>query len=84
MVWTIDAMRLAPELPVPDRRAVPRRRHAMLVLPFYPKDPHGSFGKHVLTPALTMSSIAAATPYEWTVSLWDENLLQGRSERAHV
>jgi radical SAM superfamily enzyme YgiQ (UPF0313 family) len=77
MVWTIDAMRLAPELPVPDRRAVPRRRHAMLVLPFYPKDPHGSFGKHVLTPALTMSSIAAATPSEWTVSFWDENLLQG-------
>jgi radical SAM superfamily enzyme YgiQ (UPF0313 family) len=52
-------------------------RHALLVNPFYPKDPHASFGKHVLTPSLALTSIAAATPADWTVRYWDENLLQG-------
>lgn len=54
-----------------------RKRHALLVNPFYPKDPRASFGKHVLTPALTFGGIAAATPPEWNVQFWDENLLQG-------
>ncbi|MEO5617195.1 MAG: radical SAM protein [Candidatus Eisenbacteria bacterium] len=54
-----------------------RDRHALLVNPFYPKDPHASFGKHVLTPTLALTSIAAATPAEWSVRYWDENLLQG-------
>jgi radical SAM superfamily enzyme YgiQ (UPF0313 family) len=54
-----------------------RPRHALLVQPFYRKDPHGSFGKHVLTPSLALTSLAAATPPDWTVSFWDENLLQG-------
>jgi radical SAM superfamily enzyme YgiQ (UPF0313 family) len=48
-----------------------------LINPFYPKDPHASFGKHVLTPTLALTSIAGATPPEWTVRYWDENLLQG-------
>jgi radical SAM superfamily enzyme YgiQ (UPF0313 family) len=52
-------------------------RHVLLVNPFYPKDPHASFGKHVLTPTLALSSIAGATPEGWTVEYWDENLLQG-------
>jgi radical SAM superfamily enzyme YgiQ (UPF0313 family) len=52
-------------------------RTALLVNPFYPKDPHASFGKHVLTPSLALTSIAAATPAGWRVSYWDENLLQG-------
>jgi radical SAM superfamily enzyme YgiQ (UPF0313 family) len=52
-------------------------RHALLVNPFYPKDPHASFGKHVLTPSLALTSVAAATPPGWTVAYWDENLLQG-------
>ena len=52
-------------------------RHALLLNPFYPKDPHGSFGKHVLTPSLSLTSIAAATPPHWQVDFWDENLLQG-------
>ena len=43
----------------------------------YPKDPHASFGKHVLTPSLALTSIAAATPPGWDVAYWDENLLQG-------
>ena len=35
------------------------------------------FGKHVLTPSLALTSIAGATPLDWKVSYWDENLLQG-------
>ena len=54
------------------------RRRALLINPFYPKDPHASFGKHVLTPTLALTSIAAATPASWRVAYWDENLLQGR------
>ncbi|MEW5850999.1 MAG: radical SAM protein [Myxococcota bacterium] len=52
-------------------------RHALLINPFYPKDPHASFGKHVLTPTLALTSVAAATPAHWEVSYWDENLLRG-------
>jgi radical SAM superfamily enzyme YgiQ (UPF0313 family) len=54
-----------------------RRQYALLINPFYPKSPHGSFGKHVLTPSLALTSIAAATPPDWEVRYWDENLLQG-------
>jgi len=70
-------MRRAPHLD-PDFR--PRQRAprlALLINPFYPKDPVASFGKHVLTPSLALTSIAAATPPEWDVRYWDENLLQG-------
>ena len=63
------------------RPAAIRRRHAQLINPFYPKDPHASFGKHVLTPTLALTSIAASTPADWTVSYWDENLLQGPPPR---
>jgi radical SAM superfamily enzyme YgiQ (UPF0313 family) len=47
------------------------------VNPFYAKDPNASFGKHVLTPTLALTSIAGATPEAWTVRYWDENLLEG-------
>jgi radical SAM superfamily enzyme YgiQ (UPF0313 family) len=53
------------------------RRHALLINPFYPKDAHASFGKHVLTPTLALTSVAGATPGDWSVRYWDENLLQG-------
>jgi radical SAM superfamily enzyme YgiQ (UPF0313 family) len=53
------------------------RRLALLINPFYPKDPHASFGKHVLTPTLALTSIAGSTPSDWKVRYWDENLLQG-------
>ncbi len=53
-------------------------RTALLINPFYPKDPHASFGKHVLTPTLALTSFAATTPSHWTVEYWDENLLLGR------
>ena len=54
-----------------------KAHHALLLNPFYPKDPYASFGKHVLTPSLALTSIAASTPAGWTVRYWDENLLQG-------
>ena len=53
-------------------------RYALLINPFYPKDPHASFGKHVLTPTLALTSFAGATPAHWRVRYWDENLLDGR------
>ena len=71
------AMREPPRLDPKLTAAAPTPRHALLVNPFYAKDPHASFGKHVLTPTLALTSIAAATPQDWTVSYWDENLLQG-------
>ena len=71
------AMRVPPRLDEEFRPAEVRRRHALLINPFYPKDPHASFGKHVLTPTLALTSIAASTPSDWTVAYWDENLLQG-------
>jgi hypothetical protein len=55
-----------------------RLRHALLINPFYPKDPRCSFGKHVLTPTLALTSLAGATPEDWSVEYFDENLLQGR------
>lgn len=70
-------MREAPEL---DDLFEPKEltdKYALLINPFYPKDPHASYGKHVLTPTLTLTSIAAATPANWQVKIWDENLLQG-------
>jgi radical SAM superfamily enzyme YgiQ (UPF0313 family) len=54
------------------------RRYALLINPFYAKDPHASFGKHVLTPTLALTSFAATTPDSWRVQYWDENLLDGR------
>src|SRR5688572_29052849 len=72
-----EELRVAPRLDTDRRTAPPTPRYALLINPFYAKDPHASFGKHVLTPTLALTSIAAATPENWTVSYWDENLLQG-------
>src|SRR5208282_4813794 len=52
--------------------------YALLINPFYPKDANASFGKHVLTPTLALTSFAAATLAHWRVQYWDENLLHGR------
>jgi radical SAM superfamily enzyme YgiQ (UPF0313 family) len=70
-------MRNAPALDPAAPSGPLRRRYTLLVNPFYPKDPHASFGKHVLTPTLALTSFAAATPAHWEVRYWDENLLQG-------
>src|SRR5436853_1387855 len=76
--WLPRAMRVAPRLSPHVCPGPPQPRHALLINPFYPKDPHASFGKHVLTPTLALTSIAAATPAHWEVAYWDENLLHGR------
>ena len=70
-------MREAPELDPARICPSPTRRSALLINPFYPKDVNASFGKHVLTPSLALTSIAGATPPTWSVRYWDENLLQG-------
>lgn len=75
--WIPRAMRVAPVLEDELRPAEVRSRMALLINPFYPKDPHASFGKHVLTPTLALTSVAAATPEDWEIRYWDENLLQG-------
>jgi radical SAM superfamily enzyme YgiQ (UPF0313 family) len=73
---TPRGLREAPRLEALPPAPIERRR-ALLLNPFYAKDPHASFGKHVLTPSLALTSIAGATPEGWDVSYWDENLLQG-------
>lgn len=65
------AMREPPALD-PRPSGPPNGRHALLIDPFYRKDPHASFGKHVLTPSLALTSIAGATPPGWRVAYWDE------------
>src|SRR5438552_3220582 len=70
-------MRIAPTLDPAIKCQPVRERYALLINPFYPKDPHASFGKHVLTPTLALTSFAATTPESWRVEYWDENLLDG-------
>ncbi|MGV3771324.1 MAG: B12-binding domain-containing radical SAM protein [Verrucomicrobiales bacterium] len=69
--------KIAPALVWDGLKRVPVKKLALLINPFYPKDPHASFGKHVLTPSLALTSVAGATPDDWNVEYWDENLLQG-------
>ena len=72
------AMRIPPPLEARRDGERPRPRHALLINPFYPKDPHASFGKHVLTPTLALTSIAGGDAAGLGRSrYWDENLLQG-------
>ena len=70
-------MRVAPKLNPYIVADSPEPFSVLLINPFYRKDPHASFGKHVLTPSLALTSIAGATPAHWTVRYWDENLLKG-------
>ena len=76
--WIPSEMLHAPVLDHKAPREFLRRRYALLINPFYPKDAHASFGKHVLTPSLAMTSFAATTPENWRAEYWDENLLDGR------
>jgi radical SAM superfamily enzyme YgiQ (UPF0313 family) len=76
--WLPREMTTAPLLdPAPPAGPV-EPRYALLINPFYPKDANASFGKHVLTPSLAMTSFAATTPPHWRVQYFDENLLHGR------
>jgi radical SAM superfamily enzyme YgiQ (UPF0313 family) len=76
-LWIPKEMRDPPRLDDTITPPPPQPRHALLINPFYPKAPHASFGKHVLTPSLALTSLAGATPPAWEVAYWDENLLQG-------
>ncbi|MDE3165622.1 MAG: radical SAM protein [Acidobacteriota bacterium] len=82
-LWCPDEMRRPPRLD-PAAGGPVRPRYALLLNPFYAKDPNASFGKHVLTPTLALTSIAAATPGHWEVRYWDENLLDGPPPAAPV
>ncbi len=76
--WCPPGMQNAPFLDPNGLGGAIESRYALLINPFYPKDPHASFGKHVLTPTLALTSFAATTPSHWRVEYCDENLLQGR------
>ena len=76
--WLPAEMASAPKLEPNAPHPPVEQRYALLINPFYPKDPHASFGKHVLTPTLALTSFAATTPDNWRVEYWDENLLHGR------
>src|ERR1700751_3885302 len=76
--WYPAQMREPPRLDHSQPAPPLKRCYALLINPFYPKDPHASFGKHVLTPTLALTSFAATTPEHWQVKYWDENLLDGR------
>jgi radical SAM superfamily enzyme YgiQ (UPF0313 family) len=75
--WIPTEMITAPLLNASDRGAPVEPHYVLLINPFYPKDPNASFGKHVLTPSLALTSFAATTPDHWRVDYWDENLLDG-------
>lgn len=77
-LWCPKEMKQPPRLDATANATPIRPRYALLINPFYPKDPHASFGKHVLTPTLALTSFAATTPEHWQLRYWDENLLDGR------
>lgn len=76
-LWLPGALAVAPALDTRTPAGPVERRFALLLNPFYAKSPHGSFGKHVLTPSLALTAVAGATPPGWRLQYWDENLLQG-------
>src|SRR5215470_13403126 len=78
MKWLPAEMCQAPALDHAIAGGPVRARYALLINPFYAKDPNASFGKHVLTPTLALTSLAATTPEHWQIRYWDENLLDGR------
>ncbi len=79
--WLPRAMTTAPVFDSREETGPIESRYALLINPFYPKDAHASFGKHVLTPTLALTSFAATTPPHWRVEYWDENLLKGYPPR---
>jgi hypothetical protein len=65
--WRPIEMTRPPFLDTMAKAGPVRERYALLINPFYPKDPNASFGKHVLTPTLALTSFAATTPGHWEV-----------------
>jgi radical SAM superfamily enzyme YgiQ (UPF0313 family) len=54
-LWVPSAMSSPPALSPEIQTGPIQPRYALLINPFYPKDPHASFGKHVLTPTLALT-----------------------------
>src|SRR3984957_14392186 len=75
--WIPREMTTAPDLNATEVGGAVEPHYAVLINPFYPKDANASFGKHVLTPTLALTSFAATSPAHWNVQYWDENLLHG-------
>jgi len=75
--WIPPEMTTAPRLDANALAGPIEAHYALLINPFYPKDANASFGKHVLTPTLALTSFAAATPAHWRIEYFDENLLDG-------
>jgi hypothetical protein len=76
--WIPREMTTAPSLDPRGPAGSVEPLFALLINPFYPKDANASFGKHVLTPTLALTTFGATTPAHWRVEYWDENLLHGR------
>jgi radical SAM superfamily enzyme YgiQ (UPF0313 family) len=76
--WIPSEMTTPPALGPYEAAGPVEPHYALLINPFYPKDANASFGKHVLTPSLALTSFAATTPAHWRVEYFDENLLDGR------
>jgi radical SAM superfamily enzyme YgiQ (UPF0313 family) len=64
-------------LPIPLSQQKPRVGEILLINPRYAKNPCSSAGRHALTPSLALPLLAAATPPEYRVRLFDENLAWG-------
>ncbi len=76
--WIPSEMTTAPALSLSESGGRIEPYYALLINPFYAKEANASFGKHVLTPTLALTSFAATTPPHWRIEYWDENLLDGR------
>src|ERR1700730_11241007 len=75
--WIPREMNTAPVLEPTEHGEASEPHYALLINPFYVKDANASFGKHVLTPTLALTSFAATTPDHWRVEYWDKTLLHG-------
>jgi hypothetical protein len=60
--WIPREMTTAPALESNEPGCPVEPHYALLINPFYPKDANASFGKHVLTPTLGLTSFAATSP----------------------
>ena len=61
-----------------------RRGDLLLINPRYRRNPCSSAGRHALTPSLALPTIAAATPAEYRVRFFDENLGRGDAPTSPV
>ena len=66
--WIPHEMLHAPSLDAAESCSPIEPNYALLINPFYPKDPNASFGKHVLTPAPRDQLGGLLTPSHWRVA----------------